>query len=317
MKNLERRLLKAADIVVDDCLGVKPGERAVVVTDEPCQTVGFAIWTALRKTTDPILIEMDPRKIHGEEPPDLVSRMLKECDVFIIPTSRSLTHTRARMDANRRGARGATMPGITVEMMLRTLNADYRRIARLTRKACVQLSAAHRACIESDVGTALELDLSRRRCCLDTGIIKHKGSFSNLPAGEAYVAPVENKSNGVVVVDGSFAPIGAVAAPLQLELKNGSITRVRGNRKMASIFKEYGKRERTLCEFGIGTNYKARITGNVLEDEKVLGTIHIAFGNNLAFGGKNNARIHLDAVIRKPTVWLDDKLIMRKGKFLV
>jgi leucyl aminopeptidase (aminopeptidase T) len=298
-------------------VGVKRDVRAVVVTDVPCHTVGFAIWTALHKITDPVLIEIEPRTIHGEEPPYLVARILKQCDVFIMPTSRSLTHTHARIDANKTGARGATMPGINVEMMLRTLNADYQRIARLTRKVCKRLSAARHARIESEMGTDLELDLAKRSCCHDTGMIKAKGSFSNLPAGEAYIAPVENKSQGVVVVDGSFAPIGAVVTPLSLEVKNGSIAKVRGNNRMASIFRRYGKREKTLCEFGIGTNYRARITGNVLEDEKVLGTIHVAFGNNLAFGGKNDARIHLDAVIRKPTVWLDDKLIIRNGKFLV
>lgn len=317
MKNLERRLLKAAGIVIDDCLRVKPGERAVVVTDEPCQAVGFAIWTVLRKTTDPILIEIDPRNIHGEEPPELVASVLKESDVFIMPTSRSLTHTQARIVANKKGARGATMPGITIEMMLRALNADYRRIATLTRRVCKQVHKARRARIQSEIGTDLHLDLRKRTCCPDTGVITKKGSFSNLPAGEAYVAPVERKSNGVVMVDGSFAPVGAIATPLRLDVKNGVITQVKGNRKMASIFSKYGKRERTLCEFGIGTNYRAKITGNVLEDEKVLGTIHVAFGNNLAFGGKNHARIHLDAVIRKPTVWLDDKLLIRKGKFLI
>ncbi len=309
-------MLKAARIVVDDCLAVKPHERAVVITDEPCQAVGYAVWAALCKTTDAMLVEISPRDIHGEEPPDLVASMLRECDVFVMPTSRSLTHTHARIDANKKGARGATMPGITIEMMLRTLNADYQRIARLTRKLGRLLGAARHALIQSDIGTDLELDLSKRKCCLDTGMIQEKGSFSNLPAGEAYIAPIENKSNGVIIVDGSFAPIGAVAMPIKVDVKNGHIRKIQGSRKMSSIFKKYGKREKTLCEFGIGTNYKARITGNVLEDEKVLGTIHVAFGNNLAFGGNNDARIHLDAVIRKPTVWLDDRLIIRKGKFL-
>ena len=317
MKNLERRLLKAADIVVKDCLAVKKNERVVVVTDEPCRTVGASLWLALKRKTDPLLIEITPRKIHGEEPPAQVAEAIKNCDVFIMPTSRSLTHTHARINANKKGARGATMPGITVDMMLRTLNADYGRIARLTNRLCDLLGAARRAYVESDIGTALELDLNKRRCCRDTGIIKHKGGFSNLPAGEAYIAPVENRSNGVVIVDGSFAPVGAVSEPVIMELKNGIIVRIKGNRKMSAIFKEYGKKEKTLCEFGIGTNYKAKITGNVLEDEKVLGTIHFAFGNNLAFGGKNNACIHLDGVIQKPSVWLDGRLILNKGKFLV
>jgi leucyl aminopeptidase (aminopeptidase T) len=317
MKKLERRLLGAANIVIKDCLGVKAGERVVVVTDEPCRAVGFSIWMALQKHTDAILVEMNPRAIHGEEPPGLVADVLKKCDVFIMPTSHSLTHTIARIDANKKGARGATMPGITVEMMLRTLNADYRRIARLTKKVCKQLSRARKAYIESEIGTALELQLQRRKCCPDTGIVKHKGGFSNLPAGEAYVAPVEGKSNGMIVVDGSFAPVGAVREPVAVEVRKGAINRLRGNRQLSAIFNKYGRKERTLCEFGIGTNYKAKITGNVLEDEKVLGTIHVAFGNNLAFGGKNKASIHLDAVVRKPSVWLDDRLIIRKGTLLI
>lgn len=317
MKNLERRLLKAANIVIRDCLGTKGYERVVVVTDEPCRVVGFSIWAALQKHNDAVLLEMRPRKIHGEEPPRLVADMLRTCDVFIMPTSCSLTHTRARIDANRNGARGATMPGITVEMMVRALNADYQRIARLTKRICRLVDAARSAYVESGNGTALKLDLRKRMCCADTGLVKRKGGFSNLPAGEAYVAPVEGKSNGVVVVDGSFAPIGAVARPVIVEIRNGCLKRLQGNRRLSAIFNRYGGKERTLCEFGIGTNYKAKITGNVLEDEKVLGTVHVAFGNNLAFGGKNKANIHLDAVMRKPTVWLDDQLIISKGKFLV
>jgi len=317
MTILERRLLRAAKIVVDDCLSVKSGERVVVITDEPCRVVASAIWMALKRKTDPVMIEIFSRSIHGEEPPVLVAEMLKACDVFIAPTSRSLTHTQARINANKSGARGATMPGITVETILRTLNADYQRIARLTKKVCAALSTARKAVVQSELGTSLELDLKHRAGLSDTGIVRGKGSFSNLPAGEAYIAPIESRSQGVVVVDGSFAPVGAITEPVTVRIKNGAITSIRGSREMSAIFKGYGRKERTLCEFGIGTNYKAMITGNVLEDEKVQGSIHVAFGNNSAFGGKNRARIHLDAVIRKPSVWLDDQLIIKKGRFLI
>ena len=210
MKDLERGLLRASRTAIDNCLGIKPGEKVVVVTDEPCRVVGVSIWTALRKKNDVILIEILPREIHGEEPPSVVADALSKCDVFIMPTSRSLTHTQARINANKRGARGATMPGITVDMMLRTLNADYHRIEFLTKKVGKRLSKARRAYVESDSGTKLEMTLSRRPACLDTGIVKKKGGFTNLPAGEAYIAPLEDGSNGQIVVDGSFAPIGAV-----------------------------------------------------------------------------------------------------------
>lgn len=279
--------------------------------------MGSVLWDALRAVTDPILIEIEPRKIHGEEPPTLVATILKQCDVFIMPTHYSLTHTKARIEATRHGARGATMPGITTEVMLRALNADYRKIARLTSTVAHLLTQARKALIKSDKGTQLELTLGKRRGHIDNGIVKNPGEFSNLPAGEAYIAPVENQSNGVAVIDGSFAPVGFLQKDVTVEIKNGHIVRIQGNEVLKKIFKKYGRNEKVLCEFGVGTNPKAKITGNVLEDEKVFGSIHIAFGNNVGFGGSNKAKSHLDAVIKKPSVWLDETLILKKGKLLI
>ena len=314
---INRKLKKAANIVIKDCLGVKRGERVVVVTDEFCYTIGYTLWQSLKKITDPILIKIVPRKIHGQEPPKLVTEILKNCDVYIIPTYYSLTHTRARIEASKQGARGTTMPGITVDVMTRALNANYQKIAVLTNKIARLLSKAKKVIIKTDKGTNLKLSLAKRQCHIDTGIIKNSGEFSNLPAGEAFIAPIENKSNGIIVVDGSFAPIGFLNKPVVLEINQGKLVKVKGTREIDAIFRRYGKREKTLCEFGIGTNPKAKITGNVLEDEKVLGSIHVAFGNNLGFGGINKARIHLDGVIKKPSVWLDEKLIIKKGTLLI
>ncbi len=314
---MNTKLKKASHIVIRDCLSVKKHEKVIVVTDEPCRTIGYALWNAAKEITDPIIIEIAPREIHGEEPPPLVSESLKRCDVFIIPTSRSLTHTRARIDALKNGARGATLPGITPEIMARSLDADYRKIARKTKYITALLSKAKRAVVKTDKSAELVLDLSGRKGYVDTGVIKRRRDFSNLPGGEAYIAPIENRSNGTIIVDGSFAPIGSLKKKVTVTIENGRIVKLTGNKKLKQIFSKYGKKEKTLCEFGIGTNYKAQITGNVLEDEKALGSIHVAFGNNLAFGGKNRARIHLDGVVKKPSVWIDEKLVIEKGKFLL
>lgn len=272
---------------------------------------------AAQERTDPVIIEITPRDIHGQEPPLMVAELLKRCDVFVMPTSKSLSHTQARIRANQSGARGVTMPGITHEIMVRTLNADYYRIALLTRKVARLLTKARTAHIETRTGTSLDLDLTKRQGHVDTGIVKKKGEFSNLPAGEAYIAPIENRSRGRVVVDGSFAPIGALRQNVVVEVSNGRITKITGSQKLSAVFNTYENKERTLCEFGIGTNPKARISGNVLEDEKVRGSIHVAFGNNLAFGGINSAKIHLDGVVSKPTVWLDKTLIIKNGTFVL
>ncbi len=311
-----KRLRSSAKIVVNQCLNIKQGERVVIVTDKPCKKIGEILWEQLPDKRNSYLIEIAPTGGHGKEPPSLIGEILRKCDVFIIPTSFSLTHTQARIRATKLGVRGATMPGITTDVMMRTLNADYNRIARLTKKMEELLTKTREVLVKTG-NNELYLDITLRNGHPDTGIIRSRGSFSNLPAGESYCAPIEHKSEGKVVIDGSFAPIGLLKKPVILTLKSGKIVKLEGNKTLEKIFDQAGEKGRVLCELGIGTNYKAIITGNVLEDEKVLGTIHLAFGNNLGFGGKNDAKVHLDGVIRKPWVWFDKKLIIKQGKIVI
>ncbi|MGQ9464506.1 MAG: aminopeptidase [bacterium] len=311
-----KALRTSARIVIRQCLGIKKSESVVIVTDKPCRQIGKILWEELPDKTKSLLVEIAPTGGHGKEPPALVAELIKKCDAFIIPTSFSLTHTRARIEATKLKIRGATMPGITADVMVRTLNADYQKIARLTKRMENLLTRTKEVIIKTDNDAELYLDISSRRGHPDTGIIRTPGSFSNLPAGEAYCAPLENRSEGKVVIDGSFAPLGILKKPVVLVLKSGRIVKISGSKKLEKIFERAGENGRILCELGIGTNYKAIITGNVLEDEKVIGTVHLAFGNNLGFGGKNDARIHLDGVIKKPSVWFDNKLVIKQGKIL-
>jgi leucyl aminopeptidase (aminopeptidase T) len=142
------------------------------------------------------------------------------------------------------------------------------------------------------------------------------GESGNLPSGEAYIAPVEGSAEGQILVDGSISGIGKVDSPLLLTVQNGRITKTEGTtgERLLQILGEQDGR--MLGEFGIGTNDKARITGVVLEDEKVYGTIHVAFGSNNTFGGTIVAGVHIDLVVKEPDVYLDDRLIMKKGQLL-
>lgn len=311
-----KALRTSARIVIKQCLGIAKSESVVIVTDKPCRQIGELLWEELPDKTKSLLVEIAPTGGHGKEPPALVAELIKKCDAFIIPTSFSLTHTRARIEATRFKVRGATMPGITADVMVRTLNADYHKIARLTKKMEDLLTRKKNVIIKTGKDAELYLDINSRKGHPDTGIIRTPGSFSNLPAGEAYCAPLENRSEGKIIIDGSFAPLGLLKKPVTLVIKSGRIVKLSGNSELEKIFEKAGEKGRILCELGIGTNYKAIITGNVLEDEKVMGTIHLAFGNNLGFGGKNDAKIHLDGVVRKPWVWFDNKLVIKQGKIL-
>ena len=146
----------------------------------------------------------------------------------------------------------------------------------------------------------------------DDGIYTKKSAFGNLPAGEIFIAPLEGKTNGKIVCDASVGGLGKVDKNVEIIVKDGFIESVRGG-KTANQFEKLLKNKlyRNVAELGIGTNPKAKITGEVLEDEKIMGTCHIAFGNNKHFGGKVDVPFHVDFVIRNPTIYADNILIIK------
>jgi leucyl aminopeptidase (aminopeptidase T) len=153
-----------------------------------------------------------------------------------------------------------------------------------------------------------------------TGLIREKGKGGNIPSGESFLAPVEGKTRGKLVVDASVAGLGLVKTPLAIEIVDGFAQSFKGDEQAKQLEKElssFGKAGLNVAELGIGTNDGAIITGEVLEDEKVFGTIHIAFGNNITMGGTCDVGVHIDCVVTKPDMWFDDQQVMKQGKLLI
>jgi len=315
-------LKKAAEIALRDCMAVKEGEKVLVITDEPARKIGYTLWESARDMgAEAILTEIITPKSNGEEPPLPVAKLMKEVDVVLIPTSKSLSHTDSRRDASKAGVRIATLPGITEDMMERTLNADYKEIARKSDILADIITKASNIRITTEKGTDINLAVEGREGHSDTGLNYEPGDFSNLPAGEAYVAPMEGLSEGVIVFDGSMAGVGILKDEvIRVKVEKGYATEITGGpgaEKLYSIMQPFGKLAFNLAELGIGTHDKALITGAVLEDEKVIGTVHIAFGDNKSMGGTIRVASHLDGVITEPTVIVDGETIMDQGKFLI
>jgi len=216
------------------------------------------------------------------------------------PTSKSLSHTRARREANQNGTRGATLPGITEETMQRTLVANYWKIRERSIKYAEILNEGKRIRLITDAGTNITLSIEGRRACADTGIYTEPGSFGNFPAGETYIAAVEGTTEGIIVIDGSMAGVGVLDEPIILRVEKGYVSEISGGKStniLENILNKYGKEAKNIAELGIGTNDQAIITGFTLEDEKVMGTVHIAVGDNSSFGGKIEVNSHLDGII--------------------
>lgn len=311
-------LVEIGKSVLSSCLAVKAGETVLVVTDDAKYEIGRALYLAAGELgCEALLSVMGEREVSGAEPPAPVAAAMRGADVVICPTAKSLTHTNARIEAAKNGARIATMPGITGEMFSKgAMTADYARVEALTLKVTKLLSEASAARILKD-GRVLTLSLKGRAGVPSTGVYREAGQSGNLPSGEAYIAPLEDGADGETVIDGSMVGIGKLEEPLYVRVEKGKLREIRGKgSEKVSVLLE-NEANATLGELGIGTNEAAVLCGVILEDEKVYGTVHIAFGTNKSFGGTNKADCHMDGIILRPTLYLDDLLVIQDGVFQV
>lgn len=315
-------LHQAASVAVRDCLGVRTDETVTVVTDASRQKIGLAFFEVCRELAkEAVLVEMEPRRVNGEEPPGIVTAAMQAADVAICPTSTSLTHTEARRAACKTGTRVGTLPGITEDILIRTMQADYHKIARRTQKIAQFLTRGRLAHITSPAGTDIRIPIAGITALASTGLVREPGTFGNLPSGEAYLMPREGEAEGVIVVDGSLAGIGLIEdQPIRIVVEKGVAVQIEGGaqaQKFAETVHSLGPKARNLAELGVGTNDCAEIRGTVLEDEKVLGTVHLALGNNISMGGTCDVPFHVDGILLRPTLTIDDQIILKDGKMLV
>jgi len=316
------KLDNASIIAIKTCMGVKKNESILVITDEVTNEIGYSLYkNAMELGYKALLVETKSSKIDGEEPPKEVADLMKKFNVVFCPTAKSLTHTDARREAAALGTRIATFPGITKEIMIRGMNADYKKISRLSLKLKDILEKGKVVRVVTRLGTDITIPIENRPVFASKGLFHAKGECGNLPTGETFLAPIEGATEGVFVVDGSFAGLGLMkSSPIRVEVKNGMAVKITGGKDaelLNKILNKAGKMSRNIAELGIGTNDSAKLSGILLEDEKVMGTVHIALGNNKSMGGTVGVPLHLDGVIKKPTVFLDKRVLMNNGKLLV
>lgn len=102
---------------------------------------------------------------------------MKAADVVIAPTSKSLTHTVARKEAAEKGARVATMPGITEDIFLRTMSVDYELVQKLTEAVAKVLDEGREVRVVTSLGTDLAFSIENRKARRSTGVLVNPGDW--------------------------------------------------------------------------------------------------------------------------------------------
>ncbi len=312
-------LEQAVATVVERCLRVRAGETVLVVADPASTAIGEALLSAARAAGgDAVLTILPPNPARGTEPPAPVAAALAAADVFIAPCLPSLSHTSARKRACELGHRGATLPGVTADMLARLMSTDFDALTARCRAVADLLSEADAAHMTCPRGTDLRLDLRGRAAISDEGDLGAPGAFGNLPCGEGFVSPIGGEGT---IATSSLGLAGLTAAPVRLTVRDGVLAGATGSGDDAAqylaMLDAHGPLGRNLAELGVGTNDRATLTGNILEDEKILGTAHIAFGASAGIGGTVTVPVHLDVVVTEPTLWIGATQVLEGGRWLL
>ena len=310
-------LEQAVRTVVERCLAIKPGENVLVVCDPSRQDIGQALHEgAIAQGGDSVLMVLPPKPERGTEPPPAVAGAFANCDVYLAPCLPSLSHTRARKQATDNGARGATLPGVERDMFARLMSASFDLMAERSRKVADLLTQHDEARFTCPKGSDITFDLSGRTAIPDAGDLTTHKAFGNLPCGEGFISPQGGSGRFVGTTIGH---LGIAQDEVVLTVDGGRLTDATGTlgRQLIAHLDAYGDDGRHLAELGVGTNDRAELTGNLLEDEKILGTVHVAFGASAAIGGTVNVPVHEDCVVLGPTLTIGATTVVEDGRFLL
>lgn len=264
---------------------------------------------------------------HGAEPDEAAALRMREADVLIALTTYSLSHTDAREATTQSGGRVASMPEFEAHMFEAggPMAADYRQIAADCQAFADLLTAANEVVLRTPHGTDLRFSLGERPGQVDDGLYgSEPGIWGNLPAGEAYAIPLEGTGEGQLVAPAGWYP--RLTEDMIFRIEKGEVVELLGGGEVGDRFRALFsldsndplyKARRNLAELGIGTNPNARKADNVLEAEKIRGTVHIGIGDSIHMGGRVEADSHEDFVQPQPDLLLDGKPVILGGEWKI
>ncbi len=313
-------MMPGAMKAVKQCAAVKEGEHVVIACDTNKIRLAEAIAAAAYAVGGiPTITVFTPTGAHGAQVPKPVVGACAESDVFFLPTTWSMTHTDARIEAIKNGARGTTMCEVTEDCLCTGgILADYEENDRVARKLGAIIAEGKKIRMTSTGGTDLEAEITDRPVQYETGLFREPGQFAALPNSELNISPIEGTTEGIIV--GDVRPMGfgiLREEPVTIEIKSGEVANITGG-KAADYLNETLKAfdDRTaynLAEFAVGLNPASRAYATNLEDLGKLGFGHHGIGSNYAIGGNIAAPCHIDVIYSQATLEIDGQVILDKG----
>ncbi len=329
-KSLENLLNSAAKIVVNTCMEIRRHESVLVVADPSTSEIGQELYKVASEVSNNVLLVIMPlTRHHGDEPPVSVAELMRSQNVVLAPTKFSITHTKARVQACKSGARIATMPGITSELFAGGgMLADFNEIRDTIGRVGIHLRRRRKIRVTSPEGTDIRFDVDPKKWNKeDSGICNRPGMVTNLPAGKIFNSLIGGTAKGDLYIDGSFDSM-VLSEPLRFKVTDGIATDIKGGPEAQRIRHLFAEAANLLpakdqssvwsiAQFGIGLNPNSKLTGNALEDEKVLGSCYFSIGLESSKVESNYSGILTSGIIKEPTIFIDGEPLVISGELQI
>lgn len=304
-------------------VGLQPGENVLLVWNHERSLDDAHLLTRAIETLDavPGLIVFPKPGAPHEEPPAHVSAALGATDVALLFTTVSIAYSQAIEEARRAGTRGLFCTPVTRDDFTTTLDVDIAELNRVTDGIATRMDTAEEARVVCPKGTDISFSVKDRKTMRVTGVARDPGVWNFLPGGCTATAPVEGSANGKIIISGSVAPLGKLDGHMELTVEGGMVVRCTGGpeaEQYATFLASFSDPNVfALAEVGIGTNPRIQLSGQLGQDERMMGQVHFGFGSNQRFGGHIEAAAHHDGMVLSPSMWIGGDQVINQGNILV
>lgn len=319
--------MKSAETIINKWISLKEEERIVIITDELHIDEAMCLREAAEAVSKKVVVlTMNSNKPQQGEPCPIVSFAMLNADVIIAATEYSIITTDVKRQAIEKGSRFLSLPLATTNgvslLECDFMNMDVDEVQNMYDRIHDFVHEGEIIRITTELGTDITLNVKGRPSNIFSGKCRDKGETGSA-SFELYIPPVENLTEGTMILDGSMGYLGKVQGnPFKIQLEGGKIVSIEecgeGDMLTGYIRSFQDDNMYVASELGIGLNKKARCIGeSYIEDESCYGTFHLGFGRNIALGGTHMAKGHFDLVIKNPTIMVDDVMIMKNGHICV
>lgn len=320
--------MKGAKVIAENCASIKEGETVLIVTDFETVSCAQLLAGVVYATGGEVeMCVMTPREVDGQEPSACVAAAMREAEVVLMPVSKSLAHTQAARDALAAGARILSLTASSEELLAsEAYRADFRKQRPVCEQVARVFTQANEITITTPAGTSLTVSAENRKGNAHSCVVERPRQFSAAPNIEANFSPVEGTMEGIFVADASipYLGIGMLSVPVTFTIEKGRVVKVEGGHE-AERLKHIWEEQRdpnvyNIAQVAVGLNPEVKAPIGRLGcnyDEGAFGTVHIGIGTSASLGGKVKASTHFDAVMTRPTMKCDGKVLLKDGELVL